>query len=122
MNRRVEDAIEELTVQQVLLSSLEGQTWDGVEEERNIVLRNIERLKGRIKKLRREAQAQAHTDEKTAKPSLQPKLVKLFTFYTVDRCEMPVMFHRATRRTVCTPFPDHKTQICISYTPLHFDA
>ena len=65
MNRRVEDAIEELTVQQVLLSSLEGQTWDGVEEERNIVLRNIERLKGRIKKLRREAQAQEHTDEKT---------------------------------------------------------
>ncbi|KID89970.1 SNF2-related protein [Metarhizium guizhouense ARSEF 977] len=63
MNRRVEDAIEELTVQQVLLSSLEGQTWDGIEEERNIVLRNIERLKGRIKKLRREAQA--HTDDKT---------------------------------------------------------
>lgn len=63
MNRRVEDAIEELTVQQVLLSSLEGQTWDGIEEERNIVLRNIERLKSRIKKLRREAQA--HTDDKT---------------------------------------------------------
>ncbi|KAG8420664.1 hypothetical protein J3459_010880 [Metarhizium acridum] len=63
MDRGIEDAMEELTVQQVILSSLEDQTWDGIEEERNQVLQDIERLKRLIKKLSQEAQAP--TDDKT---------------------------------------------------------
>ncbi|KID96249.1 SNF2-related protein, partial [Metarhizium majus ARSEF 297] len=63
MDHTIEDEMEELTVQQAILCSLEDQTWDGIEEERSQALQKIERQKRLIKKLGREAQE--HTDDKT---------------------------------------------------------
>ncbi|OAA47063.1 hypothetical protein NOR_02699 [Metarhizium rileyi] len=54
MDDRLKDAVEELTVQQIILDSLDGQTWDGIEEERGEALQSIERLKRQIKKLRQD--------------------------------------------------------------------
>ncbi|EFZ03315.2 transposase-like protein [Metarhizium robertsii ARSEF 23] len=62
-------------MQQVILSSLEDQTWDGIEEERSQALQKIERQKRLIKKLGREAQE--HTDDKTAE--LQTHNITLIT-------------------------------------------
>lgn len=36
---------EELTIQQVILDSLEGETFDGVEEEKRVARDDIQRLK-----------------------------------------------------------------------------
>lgn len=46
----MEDMMEELTVQQVILRSMEDQNWDGIEDERNEILREIERLKKQLEK------------------------------------------------------------------------
>lgn len=53
MEDMMEDIMEELTVQQVILRSMEDETWDGIESERNEILKEIERLKKKLKKAKR---------------------------------------------------------------------
>lgn len=41
----MDSLMEDLTVQQVILESLQGQSWDGIEDERREINNEIDRLK-----------------------------------------------------------------------------
>jgi hypothetical protein len=60
---RIEEVVEELTVQQVILSSLQGETWDNIDEERALIVDEIDRLKRLLKKLEQD-RARARTEVK----------------------------------------------------------
>ncbi|KAG5950986.1 hypothetical protein E4U53_004047 [Claviceps sorghi] len=60
IERALEDALENLTIQKVVLESMEYESWPGIELERQEVEATIERLKDEIKRLRLEIQQKRH--------------------------------------------------------------
>ncbi|OAQ60939.2 SWI/SNF family DNA-dependent ATPase Ris1 [Pochonia chlamydosporia 170] len=63
MEDGIEKVMDELTVQQVMLSSMEGLAWDGVEAERNDIIQEIERLKHLLKKLKKDRARDENGDD-----------------------------------------------------------
>lgn len=56
-----EEVMEELIIQRVILASMEDQSWDGIEVERDEVAQEIERLK-RLHKRLKQGQTQTLVD------------------------------------------------------------
>lgn len=70
---------EELTVQEVILDSLQGETFEGVEQDREEAQAEISRLKRALKALRKAKKDEQGT--KQEKKVITFHLVFLFTFY-----------------------------------------
>ncbi|KAG5919692.1 hypothetical protein E4U42_006439 [Claviceps africana] len=58
----LENALEDLTIQNVVLESMECESWPGIERERQEVIDKIRRLKDEVKRLRLEIRNKRHDD------------------------------------------------------------